>query len=871
MGEVYRARDTRLGREVAIKLLPEELVGDPTWLRRFEAEARALAAVNHANVATLHGLEDVDGERFLVLELVSGEPLSTRLGRSPLPLRQVLDIGRQICDALEAAHGRGVVHRDLKPANVMLTDRGVVKVLDFGLAKTRKSPTAGDLSAAPTHNLTIPGVVLGTPAYMSPEQARGEKVDPRADLWSLGCILFEMLTGRRLFAGATPTEILAAVLTLEIGEGTFPDGLPPALRRLLRRLLTRDSESRMHCAGDARLELELAADEIENASEPVSSSPRRRMLESRGAVLATVGVLALAAAVGLTWKTTGEGRMRAGAEVVRFELPLPEGHELTDASSIALAPDDSAVAFALRDEASESRLWLRTLAEDEARALEGTRGARSPFFSPDGKWLGYFVAGGGLQRVSIEGGPPLRLAEHASQELRSAAWGEGGSIVFSRGVGSGLSRVTTSQSEPDELTVLDIAEGEAMHSRPQWVTDGELLYSSWSAKGWRTFVQDLATGGRHQILAGEMSARYVAPGLLVFLDGSDLVAASYDPTLHRVLGPKTPLVAGVASFSVSERGSLLYAPTRSPGQRLQWVTDDRSRPLSVPAGAFFHPRLSPDGERLAVAEWADGRVELLVVGLARGSVLRLTPEGTVNNYPVWTPNGERIVFNSLRSPAGIHWRRADGSGDAELLLERPHDSERLYLPGSMTPDGGSLLFTEAAPGGDADISVLHLGDRRVEKLLSGERREHSPRLSPDGRWLAYVSNASGRYEVHLRSYPKADRSWQVSNDGGVGPAWSPDGRELYFNHGDDIFVATFDGSSDKGPRPPELRYRSAGIVAPEPGKITARVAAYDVDAKGDLVVIERSADREPRGGLRVVLGWTSEVRRRLSQDPAPPG
>lgn len=784
MGTVYRALDTKLGREVAIKILPEEFSHDPDRAARFEREARLLASLNHPHIATLHGLEEFNGRKFLVMELVEGETLGEQIARGALPIAELLPLFRQITEALEAAHEKGVVHRDLKPPNIKITPEGNIKVLDFGLAKAFRSEAAATdsgLSESPTMTRgTATGVILGTAPYMSPEQAKGKAVDRRTDIWAFGCCLYEALTGKAAFLADSVTSTLAKILERDPDWDALPRETPSAVRRLLRRCLQKDRERRLRDIGDARFDLE----EVEETTPTASSRPDRRMKPLVAIALLTA--LALGVAIGSLWRSDTRGPLR----VTRTLIPLGPGEALAVDGDIPLAitPDGRHIAYsATRDQTST--LNLRPLDRLEATAiLSSDDVANDLFFSDDGRWLG-FRDSGETWKVPVSGGAPVSVV---TAGIRGASWDESG-IVFPSNVNGGLSWVAANGGDVSVLTSPDPDHREKGHRFPEILPGGEaVLFTLGSADiaSWddaSIAVLSLATGEYRVVLEGGTHARYSPSGHLVYARTHTLFAAPFDLDALEVTGPPVPVLqgvmtipqSGVAFFALTRYGSLLYAPGGTWGDDSRVVLVDRegrSEPLIETPGNYHTPRLSPDGSSLALT-LGGANDSIWIYDIARATLTR-SIYGYDNTGPAWTPEGDRLAFMSTRSGAfNLFRQHADGSGEAERLTT----NEGNQTTGSWSRDGKTLVFVEQHPETGLDVWSLSMdGGEAPKRLLYEPFDEHHPTLAPDGRWLAYVSNESGQNEVYLRSFPGMAGKRQVSIEGGRFPLWSPNGRELFY-------------------------------------------------------------------------------------------
>ena len=800
MGEVYKAEDSQLGREVAIKVLPEAFTEDPERLARFEREARVLAALDHPNIAAIYGLEEAEGRKLLVMQLAPGETLQEHIARGPLPMHEALTISRQIADALEAAHDKGIIHRDLKPGNVMVSPDGQVKVLDFGLAKALESETdasgsAPSLTMSPTltAQMTTAGVLLGTAGYMSPEQARGEAADKRADLWAFGVLLWEMLTGKQLFTGKTLSDTLAGVLRADPDFEDLPEETPTQVRRLLRRCLEREARDRLPDATSARLELvdALAGTDDGVGAHPggvveVTSEPAwRRLLPWAVAGLSVAGMIVVALAL---WPEAP-----APKEPIRLEASISQDPLwMTLGSSVALSPDGSRLAYVTGDE-TERTLWVRSLGQLQGASLAG--GANSevvyhPTFSPDGEWIAY-VTPTELKKIPVSGGASITLCD--IDLSRGATWLPDDTIVVSPTGRDGLSRVSAAGGELQPLTTLNEEEREQSHRWPHALPDGRAVIFTVFTQAMAgadealIAVADMATG-EHKILhRGGYYGRYVPSGHLVYIHEGTLFAVPFDAGSLEITGSAAPAVQGVtasvgsggAQYTFASDGTLAYISGELgvPEYPAIWV--DRSgqttRLWDTPA-SYANPRLSPDGNRLAFSILDGSNWDVWVYDLTREVATRLTFHDGYDADQIWTPDGEYLIFTSDRDgAANLYRKRADGSGDVEVLTE----GEVQMYPISLSPDG-KLALAEANAD-TIDIYVISLdGATEPEPYLVTSFLERDPVFSPDGRWVAYASNESGRFQIYVRPYPAAGGRWQVSDESGRWPLWSQDGSELFY-------------------------------------------------------------------------------------------
>jgi serine/threonine-protein kinase len=801
MGEVYRAHDTKLNRDVALKILPALFAQDPERLARFKREAQVLAALDHPNIGAIYGSEDTDGAHALVLQLVAGPTLADRIAQGPVPLGEALPIAKQIAEALEAAHEQGIVHRDLKPANIKVRPEGTVKVLDFGLAKLLETDATGSgqgtaLANSPT--ITTPammtgvGMILGTAAYMSPEQAKGRPADKRSDIWAFGCVLYEMLTGREAFLGETISDTLAAVLKEE------PDltRLPDRMRRLVDACLQKDPKQRLQAIGDWRLLLE---DATEAKSQATSRAPW-----ALAAAFALVGVFALWAPWRRTAPNHSEGAMRLDVDLGMAVAPTNLGPDAI------LSPDGTRLVVVAEGANRTSRLLTRRLDQSQSQSVEllGTDGAFVPFFSPDGQWVGFFSRGK-LKKTRIDAGEPVTLCDAPAG--RGGAWGEDGQIIAALETQRGLSLVPAEGGSIATLTTL--APGESSHRWPQILPGGKtvLFTSSTTPSNYdeaSISVWSLAAHTEKIVLerAG-LSPRYLPSGHLLYVRKGTLFAVPFDPVRLEVRG--SPVVAvedvsndtnfGFARLDVSSNGILLYRKGRTEGglTTVHWMDSTGSlEPLETEPALYLSPRISPDGSKLISIVNQGPNADLWIYDWQRGSKSRVTDGKAVYGSPVWSPDGQYIVFSSS---GGMLWTRTDGAGKPQALTK----SDPQQLPSSFTPDGRRLVFSEVNRTGGLIQTVLidggsgELRANKPEAFLQTSSTLPYPAFSPDGRWLAYAYTESGSYEVYVRAFPDKGSRWLISNGGGTMPRWARNGHELFYRTEDSrIMVVTYTATGD---------------------------------------------------------------------------
>jgi serine/threonine-protein kinase len=814
MGEVYRARDTRLGREIAIKVLPDAFAGDEDRLRRFEREAQLLASLNHSGIAAIHGFEESDGIRYLVLELVAGETLAQRLARGRLPIEDALSVGRQVAAAMEDAHARGVVHRDLKPANIKITPEGKVKVLDFGLAKA----FLGDApDSDPTDSPTLTragsgeGVILGTAAYMSPEQARGKPLDKRTDVWSFGCVLYEALAGRRPFAGETSSDTLAAVLRAEPDWSALPAAAPALVRSLLRRCLQKDPDRRLHDIADARIEIEEALAEPAAESAPVSAGkPRFR----QAAPLSGLAGLVLGALlVRVLLSQPASSTPAHGWYPKRLSVALPPGFEVDDLANdnnaLAISGDGRRLVFGVADTGGV-KLYVRDLDQLEPGFFGGTGDnfPSDPFLSPDGQWLGFYSKAK-LWKAPIQGGGPTLLCD--APWVQGASWGEDGTLLFAPSNVGGLARLPAAGGKAKTVAEPDAAKGEVSYRWPQILPGGkDAVFTVMGASGEKTIaLLSLETGRWRPLFKDGTRPRYAA-GHLFFVRGSSLLVVPFVPPWRDPVAPPVPVLenvwasssTGFAYLDVSANGSLVYVAKREEGQaRLVWA--DRqggTQPLSRTEQPYRTFALSPDGLRLA-ATTAGRDQGVWVCDLKRDAWNRLTDEPC--DSVRWSRDGKRLAFAAGRTGAkNAYWMPADGSGPAEQLTQ----GAGWQLPAFFSPDGAALAYEELTTGG-FDLILLPLqGDRRPKPFLATQFNERFVSLSPDGRWFAYQSDESGDSAVYVRRYDGTGGKWRVAPAIGVAPIWARSGRELFYRDGQKMMVVPVKTEPDFSAGSPQLLF-----------------------------------------------------------------
>ncbi len=870
MGEVYQAKDEKLGRDVAIKVLPEEFARDADRVARFQREAKLLASLNHPNIAAIHGLEEAEGTSFLVLELVQGETLSDRLKQGAIPVEQSLKLALQIAEALEAAHEKGVIHRDLKPSNIKVTPDGKIKVLDFGLAKAY----AGDredvnLSNSPTLSeaATQQGIILGTAGYMSPEQARGEAVDKKADIWAFGCVLFEMLSGHRMFEGRTVSDTLAAVLKSEPEWKRLPPNLHPRLRFLLERCLEKEPKNRCGSISEVQVDIQkVFADPSGVLVESVALAKPRKMLRL-GIPWVAAAVIVIAAIVGLAvWKL----KPSEPRQVMRFDYELPEGQQLTTTGSpLAVSPDGKRFVYG-----TTNGLYIRSVDELAAKLIAGTEERiQQPFFSPDGKSIGYFSVGDRqLKKIAISGGAPVTLC--AVTQLLGASWSSDNTIVYGQYPPAPIMRISANGGTPEAL----IKPKAEVLIFPQILPDGKsVLYTAAaSTLQVRVMVQSPKFEEPKELFAGD-GARYLPTGHIVYgLPNNDnLFAVAFDADKLEVKGGPVPIVEGVIQTAVSDAGTLVYIPgttsgANQPGRTLVWVNrEGKEEPLGAPQNNYIYPKISPDGRQIAlsVAEQDSGGMDIWIFDIVRKNLSKLTFDKKLALPPIWTPDGKRIVYWSDREvpeTGAMYWKPADGTGEAEKLASAP---DRRLMPYAWSGDGKTLVLNEVIGQVTVDLGILSMeGSRTRKPLLATENVEAQPKVSSDGRWIAYVSNESGKTEVYARPFPDVNKGkWQVSTSGGNSPLWSPDGRELfYFSEDNSVMSVAVETKPTLSFGTPKVLFKNTNV-----GFTVDGGTPWDIspDGKRFLMMKEAGAPSStevaPRRKITIVVNWFEELKQRV--------
>jgi eukaryotic-like serine/threonine-protein kinase len=866
MGEVFRARDTRLNRDVALKVLPDSLADNPERLALFRREALVLASLNHPNIASIYGFEDVGQSHALVMELVEGPTLADRLATGPIPVAEVVPMARQIAEALEAAHDQNVVHRDLKPANIKLRPDGVVKILDFGIAKALEPPStvSGNPLASPAvATMTLPGTLLGTAAYMSPEQARGKVVDRRTDIWSFGTLVFEMLTGERLFSGDGVSESLSAVLTRQVDWTKLPPDTPAALARLLSRCLERDLKTRLRDIGEARIELARIA---AGAATPVTGAPAWDLPTASRQPRPRLTYWLVAAALLVSAAATSSYLSRRGgdAEISRLSVTFPAASPLQlgqSAPSLAFSPDGRTIVYtAVGPEGTQ--LWLRDLNTFTPTPIPGSSGGRLAFFSPDGQWIG-FMANGRIKKLPVSLAPPTEVCAFDGVGM-GATWTTRGEIIFAtRANAKSLWRVPSTGGTPVAISTESVWYPDALPDGKAVVVTTNNPAASASTGDLSIAVVNLDDGQVTKLFDGGTYVRYSPSGHLVYLRNNTLLAAPFDANTRTAGDTRTMVVDPVymdqslvsGNFAISSAGALAYAPGDAQDFKRTIVTLNPAGPAPLlnerrPYGAAH---ASPDGRRLAVVEraWLD---RIFIVDIARQSFLRLTTgHYYTESAPRWSPDGSRIVFRAVGEGQAIHLFvvPSDGSTAERGILSGLGE----VTPDTWSPDGRSIIVTDNHTDGSDDLMIADVdGPPQLRPLVKTPYAEGSAAISPDGRWLAYVSNRSGRREVYVSAYPSLSPTEQVSQQGGGAPVWARDSRRLIYVRGADVMaVETVSGSFARS-APFKIASLTSLPSLPSTGVETL--------PDGRLVAIS-GATITTTHELRVVLNWFAELRSRV--------
>jgi len=872
MGEVYQGRDTQLGRDVAVKVLPTTISNDADRLRRFEQEACAASALNHPNILVVHDIGIHDGTTYVVSELLEGETLRKRIGGTALSQRRAVDYALQIANGLAAAHEKGIIHRDLKPDNIFITKDGRVKILDFGLAKLTQLDGTQSQTDVPTRRVdTDPGVVMGTVGYMSPEQLKGRAIDPRSDIFAFGAILYEMLSGRRAFHGESAAETMSAILKEDPPELSDTNkSVAPALERLVNHCLEKNPEARFHSARDVAFALESISGSAAGTNEttiaqsviPTTSRARQWLpwaVVSAGLLLAGI----------ITWTYFRRQPMEAGPiESMRFPIVMPEKAVIFGPPTIS--PDGRYVVFRLNTGDGKELLWLRPLGSFEARPLAGTDGALQPFWSPDSRSVAFF-ANGKLKRIGVSGGSAQTICDAPSNH--SGAWGNDGTILFSRAVASGLYRVSAAGGTPSQVTTVDASRSEIEHIWPYFLPDGRhFLFLARNAQPENSaiYVGALDSNETTRLLQAHSSVAFAPPGYVLFVRETTLMAQGFDADTLQLKADAFPLaeqtvrnsIIGRAMFSVSENGVLVYRVGGINNSQLIWF-DRSGKQLSAltQPGSNNAPSLSPDEKQVAVSRVDPNTAtaaDIWLLDSERGSQIRLTTDPGVDSFPSWSPNGDHITFVSTRNAVtSIYQKRSNGGSPEEPLVS---SGELKYNP-TWSPDGQTIIYSQLNPKTNVDLYLLSLsGEKKSTSWLQTNFIEAQARFSPNGRWIAYISNETGQFEVYVESFPATGTKLPMSIGGGSQPQWRADGRELYYYNPERKLMAVEvngDGPTFKvGQARPLFEIRVAAIDQSFPGN-----GYYTVTRDGKRFLVSSLPDTPDRQQINVVVNWTADFKK----------
>lgn len=862
MGEVYRARDTRLDRQVAVKVLASHLSSNPDLRMRFDREARAISKLSHPYICTLYDVGQQDGIDYLVMEYLEGETLADRLGQGPLPLNQVIRFGSEIAEALDKAHRQGIVHRDLKPGNIMITDSGV-KVLDFGLAKytTPEAVLGTQASALATERkpVTAEGTILGTIPYMAPEQLEGKEADARTDIFALGAVLYEMATGKRAFEGQNKASLIASIMRGEPAPITAVQPMsPPALDRVVRTCLEKDPAQRWQSAHDIACQLRWVA---EAPSEPLGAISQRR---SRTILSWASLSLAVVAALGFAF-LAGKTRRASVAMIQAAILPPQDSTFHFDIGPVALSPDGSQLAFVATGAEGRDFVWVRPIRDVSAHALSGTEGASFPFWSPDGRSIGFF-ADGKLKRIDASGGPALTLCNAPAS--RGGTWGRNGVILFAPTPRDPIHRISSSGGKAVAVTKIDASETELGHRWPVFLPDGKhFLYLSWTGF-WRLneerggiYLGAVDSPKRKLLVSAASNAAYAPPGYILFLRGADLMAQSFNLKRYELSGEPSLIAEqvqyysdrGLVVFSVSGNGLLAYQAGSSTAKtQLTWL-DRTGKQIEVltSQGSYFSPRISHDGQRVA-AESRDAQQnpDVWIYDLSRRVGARFTFNPGLESSPVWSPDDSRIVFLSSRTTPGDLYEKDTTGGKERVVFSADNRKE----PTDWSPDGRFIVFQHQAKAGakKMDLWIYSLDERKAVPLLGSEFNEVDGRFSPDGKWIAYVSDESKRYEVYVQPFPSSGSKWQISVTGGFQPRWSGDGKELFYLSLDrrmmSVEVQTSPSFQAGNPKPLfEVRIPNISF------------GQYDVSSDGERFLMNLPAGDQQMTPITLVTNWSAKA------------
>ncbi len=876
MGVVYKAQDLKLRRDVAIKVLPEKFAQDWERLARFEREAKLLASLNHPNIATIYGLEESEAVHYLVLELVEGETLAEHVATEPLKVKQALELCSQIAEALETAHNKGIIHRDLKPGNIKITPDGKVKVLDFGLAKAFETSglegaSAEDLSKSPTITVDASrsGIILGTAAYMSPEQARGKSIDKRTDIWAFGCVLYEMLTGQQAFTGETVSDTIAAILEHDPDWEKIPKNLPAKIRMLLFRLLQKNARMRLHDIADARIEIEEILAERSDPSQKTFAVPSEVRTRGWQGIIPWGLFIVAAFIAAIAFWSPWRSEQPMNNSITQFLIDLPSSRTLNPGirPAVAISPQSRSIVYVSVYQ-DRTQLYLRKMDQTEAIPIPGTDDASGPFFSPDGEWIG-FLSAGKLKKISLSGGTPQTLCDATLG--RGACWGPDNNIIYTSAPGTGLWRISANGGNPEVVTRLDIENGELTHRWPEILPGGKAMLFTIRTSRNSSFddtsiaLFSFKTGQQSILIEGGTQASYAPTGHLIFARAGALHAAPFDYERLQITGPSIPVLenvimdpaTGAAQYGFSENGSLIYIqgdPWIAERSLLRADHQGKVESLSETAYPFQNPQFSPDGKKIVVMIEA-ANDDVWIYDIVRDNFIRLTYQAGSNVAPIWTPDSQKVTYSSNRAgPYNLFWKPADGSGAEQQLTA----SEFIEFPCSWSPDGEVLIYSQNHPKTGLDLWSLPIGEEsKPTKFIVTSYNEFAPKFSPEGKWIAYVSDESGQNEVYVQQFPGPGGKLQISKNGGSFPAWAPNGEKLFYVNDNTMMAVEISTKPKFEASPPQQLFKSEYLsIGSNPS-----IPNYDLSPNGDYFVMIRTEQGKAPTRLHVILNWFEELKR----------
>lgn len=867
MGEVYRALDTRLDRAVAIKVLLPHMAERADVRERFEREARTIANLNHPHICVLYDVGRQDGVDYLVMEFLEGETLAQRLLKGPLPLEEVLPYAAEIADALDKAHSKNITHRDLKPGNIMLTKSGT-KLLDFGLAKLKQdaAPPLVPMSQLPTLTSlpTAHGTIVGTLQYMAPEQLEGRELDGRTDIFAFGAVLYEMATGKKAFDGVTQASLISAILTASPAPVSAVQPMTPAaLDRVVKKCLAKEPNKRWQTASDLSDELKWIAHGGSEGAQPAVSETKPAVVQSqRRLPVLGLAVAAIAIVIGITVWLRGPAPAGLSPQVSRFSISLAPGERLAAVDqpqpALAISPDGSRLAYVANRGGIQQQVYLRPINSLDAVAVPDSEGGNNVFFSPDGQSIGFFVEGT-LKKFSIMGSAPIPFASFSSSSLpMSGTWSTDGTIVLGFQNMKTLAQISADGAAKPVADV-DSRNGETQHVWPAFLPGGKaLLYTILRGPNdpAKIVVRTLATGEQHDLITGGSRPVYVPSGHIVYAQKDTLMAVPFDLKLLQITGVPVAVLKGVmrclecggGQYGISDNGVLVYIPENlsAADRHLVWVDrTGKEQPIPAPSHAYTRPVLSPDGQRIVVGSEGEARV----YDLARDSLTQVAAGGNA----VWTSDGQRVAFQRTSDGhINIYWQKTDGTGEAEQLTA----GANRQAPGSFSADGQLLAFTDINPTTGSDIWVLRLSDRQIRPVIEDPKDQTAPRFSPDGRWLIYTSDESGKREIYVRAYPGPGAKLKISNDGGVEPLWSRNGREVFYRNGDQVFGVDISTRAALSASKPRLLFEGQYLRAQD------SLPNWDVSPDGQRFLMLKAIELNVTQ-VNVVLNWFEELKQKV--------